>query len=306
MKNNQEKENKKDENEKENKREERNYKIVIEMSCEILATVCTIVSTVFISKGTLDISKAQLDSSNRQNQISEAEQGTAVDIFLEYPTDESGLAKLVIHNSGAAAVSYNIDTISYFDIRCDENFQGTSYPVRVYVTGAVQELNASEFKYNENELGAFSVYTDKISNHHCMAMLCTLIRIETENVLGKTEYSYFLEEGTVEYETDQIVIGEPLNIDAYMTDRPSVRRLEQEKGDEIYNEYMEMNEYPYGVILPDSPRFSIEKLKPETVFRYALMKIREYDLYVYDDETGGIRYYGEYEPDISTYWEEQH
>ena len=189
----------------------------------------------------------------------------------------------------------------------------------MYVTGAVQELNASEFKYNENELGAFSVYTDKtesvgniekevleISDHHCMAMLCTLIRIETENVLGKTEDSYFLEEGTLEYETDQIVIGEPLNIVANMTDRPSVRRLEQEKGDEIYNEYMKMKEYSYGVLSPVSPRFSIEKLKPETLFRYALLQIRESELYVYDDETGGIRYYGEYEPDISSYWEEQH
>lgn len=285
---------------------------------KVIQGISALLSAFFIGGASIYLSYLQTKSSIEQTQISNAEQRTAVNVLLEYPVDSSGTAKLIVHNNGAAVLNYKIEIISFFDIRCDENFQGTAYPIRVYLFDAAQNANASEFNYDENELGALYVYTDKteiignierglleISDGKWMALLCTLVRVETENILNQKEYTYFLEEGCLEYELKKVNEDMSFSFDAHLVDRPSVKYIEQEQGDSIYEEYMSFNTYSNGLSVPINPRFSVESLKPETVFRYALQKIRELELYVMDPETGKIRYYENYEPLISMYWMER-
>ena len=288
---------------------------------KIIQGICSLLSVILIGGFSMYISSVQTNLNLKQTQIAYNEKRAIINVLLQYPSDEDGLAKLIIHNNGAALLNQNIIAISFFDIRCDEYYQGsTFYPIRVFVYDASQMANASDFDYQENELGAIYAYTDKtpkigqiekevleVSKNGWAAMFCTLIRIETENMLNETEYTYYLLEGQVEYSMEnydtELEIG---FLNGSIVDRPIISRVDSKLGETIYNEYYQVQTTQTGWSIPTNPHFSIASLDGVTVFKYALQKARELNLYAADPYTNEIKYYGDYEPSFSKYWEQDY
>lgn len=283
------------------------YNNTIQGICSLFSAIAIGTLTIYLTVQANIISQKQLELTNKQTALQYKEQAVFIDGELDYTDKDNGIAEITLINSGGPIVDSFIEILTFFDIRCDENFDG-AIPVRLPVTNTELESFKKDINSNPSaeKLASFKIYTDKnvkvhkiasefleLSEHHIIAPYQTAIKIKTTNIADITEYHYFLIHGQ-EFQTSDSLDSK--YIEKSISDIPVLEKLTEKQGEDIFSnsDYAGSQEYELGTFV-FYLTLSLDDLTADDLLNNAVYLLRSKNLYVM--ENNKIRLYEGYEPD---------
>lgn len=254
-------------------------------SSEIQA-ICSILSVVVIGIVTLILSIQSNKIAEMQLAVSKAEVKPTVYFSYEKEID-SGIDRITISNAGTTPLSCDVDVISFFDILANENSMG-NIPIRVYTLNGVCSYN--NVNVDSEDMAEIDIYSE--TSDFVTQIRSGLLDITTSytDMYWDAIHTYVIKVTCIDSlnETSEFY---------YIYDRWGGKVLSQAKGQEIFQEYecMIPSQGAEHYTSKES-YFDLKDTTPESIFRYALKKIRSEGLYKNDLSGNEIVQYGDYEP----------
>lgn len=247
-----------------------------------IQSICSIVSVLVIGIISLIISIQYNHLVKQQTQIMKNEQKPIIDIINEGGSDYTD--RLLVINSGINAKNYNVEIFPFFDIMCNENNLG-SIPIRVYFINGAEILLSKKL----DEIAEITIYKENYP------VICSLkedlhkIISEYTTLYWDFSFSYLIKITTIDVMDEE-------NIDYFVYNRQGVKRVGNEYGNGLVDEYNYMIDNHDGTKTSKESYFDLDKVDAEQIFRYTLKKIRDNNLYKVDFRTNEKYLYGDYEP----------
>lgn len=191
---------------------------------------------------------------------------------------------LVVVNNGIDALDYSVDIYAYFDVLCNENNMGSS-STRIYMLNAFESLKQG----HSDEIAKMVLYTE---NYTAVSSLKNDLR----DIISKYNSLYWDFSFSYLIKVTSIDIMNKTNIDYFIYNRYGVKRIDNEKGDNIVDEFDYMIDNGDGSKTSKESFFDLENNTADQFFKYTLKKLRSNDLYEIDFETNEQVLYGKYEP----------
>lgn len=247
-----------------------------------IQSVCSIISVLVIGVITIILSVQYNHLVKQQTQIMKNEQKPIIDI-----TNEGGINytdRLLITNNGIDAKSYDVEIFPFIDVMCNENGLG-SIPIRVYF------INGAEILLNKNvdEVAEITVYKEEYP------VICSL-KDDLHKIISEYTTLYWDFSFSYLIKITNIDIMDEENIDYFVYNRRGVKRIGNEYGNNLIDEYSYMIDNHDGTKTSKESYFDLEKIDAEQIFRYILNKLRDNNLYKIDFRTNEKYLYGDYEP----------
>lgn len=249
-----------------------------------IQSICSIISVLVIGIASLFISVQYNNLADKQTQIMKYEQKPIIDIRIEDINDYTD--KLLIVNNGTDAIDYKVEIFSFFEVLCNENKIG-SVPIRVYFLNAIENIK----NRNTDKVSEMVLYKESYPPIFSLKEDLHSIISEYTNLYWDFSFTYLIKVTSVD-------IMDEKNVAYFIYNHNSATRVSDEYGNSIEYEYNYMvdGDYPNTKVSKES-FFDLESSNAKQIFKYALSKIRENNLYHVDSSTSE-KYvlYGEYEP----------
>lgn len=247
-----------------------------------IQTACSIISTVFI--GVLG-----LWLTIQSNQIAEKQLDITLNAYnpvITYDIErnvETGMDTITLYNNGNAIKNPRVEIISYYNFSCNENKLGC-IPIRAYIIN--DEISYETYASSVGEIAQICF----CNVHHPTVQEATNIRAITRQYTEgywNMEYTHII----------KIMCTDSINNEHeqfFVCDQQGIRVLSAEKANNVIAEKEKTIDNKDGSFSSVEKFFLFESSNTESIFKYALKKIRDKNLY-FDDQNEIVKY-GEYEP----------
>lgn len=255
------------------------YSSEIQAFCAIVSTVLVSVITIVFSVQSNRIAEAQLS-------VSKYELKPIVTFAYEQNISEN-IDRITVHNSGAVPLDYEIEVISFFDFLSNENLMG-NIPIRVYTLNGVSSCNSTNG--NNNIMAEIDVFNETYEFIGDIKSHINYITSQHTSLSWAALHTYVVKVECIDTFNEN-------NEFYYRCNNWGGNVISVDEGREIFSEYKCM--VPTDELGSNTSKeryFDLQDTNAISVFKYALNKMRELDLYVRDFSGNEVVTYGKYEP----------